>query len=111
MERILGTKIQGEHVALIIEEKVEVRRPNLYKVLMLNDDCTPMDFVVLIVQNIFGKSLEESTSIMLEVHNNGKGVAGIYTYDVARTKVKQVHSLAKKNQYPLQCILDVESHA
>ncbi len=111
MERVSEINSSNEELGLLVEEEIEVKRPNLYKVLMLNDDHTPMDFVVTIIQSIFGKSLEESTKIMFEVHNKGKGIAGVYTYDIARTKADQVHSLAEKNQYPLECVLEVESNA
>lgn len=81
------------------------KKPDLYKVILLNDDYTTMDFVVKILESIFNKSSVEAVQIMLHVHKNGSGVAGIYTKDIAETKIKIVHDLARKNQYPLRCIM------
>lgn len=92
---------------VVTEKKVALKKPNMYRVVMLNDDYTPMDFVVWVLQKIFFKSKEESTLLMLEVHTKGRGVCGVYTYDVARTKVAQVKLLAEKHEHPLQCVLEV----
>lgn len=78
----------------------------MYKVLLLNDDYTPMEFVVMVLQQFFGKSAEDATRIMLHVHQKGVGVCGIFTYEVAETKVAQVMDFAAKNQHPLQCTLE-----
>jgi len=80
----------------------------MYRVLMLNDDYTPMEFVVLVLRSIFGKSNDEAVNIMLHVHQKGVGVCGIYTFELAETKVTQVMDLAQENQHPLQCTLEKE---
>lgn len=98
---------QGETL-LLTERKVKLKRPSMYRVVMLNDDYTPMEFVVWVIQKVFHKAIEESTRLMLEVHTRGRSVIGVYPHDVARTKVQQVHALAERNQHPLQCILEVE---
>lgn len=90
------------------EEKTEVRKPRLYRVLLLNDDYTPMEFVVWILQTVFHKPHQEATRLMMDVHTQGKGLCGIYSYDVARTKVYQVKVSAQKNGHPLECIMEVE---
>jgi ATP-dependent Clp protease adaptor protein ClpS len=78
----------------------------MYRVLLLNDDYTPMEFVIAILQAFFNKNPEEATQIMLHVHNNGVGECGVYTYEIAETKVAQVMDHARKNQHPLQCIME-----
>ena len=80
----------------------------MYKVLMLNDDYTPMEFVVHVLERFFQKTREESTRIMLHVHRRGVGVCGVFTYEVAETKVTQVMDLARQNQHPLQCTIEKE---
>lgn len=80
--------------------------PSMYKVVMLNDDYTPMDFVVLVLQRFFAKNTEDATNIMYEIHHNGSAVCGIFTYEVAETKITQVMELARQNQHPLQCTLE-----
>ncbi|MCL4135823.1 UNVERIFIED_CONTAM: hypothetical protein GTU68_014972 [Idotea baltica] len=80
----------------------------MYRVLLLNDDYTSMEFVVMILQQVFHKSLDESQRIMLEVHQKGSGLAGIYTRDIAETKTTVVHQLAQQNQFPLKCIMELE---
>ena len=84
----------------------QLKPPPLYKVLLLNDDFTPMDFVVGVLQNYFAKSREQATQIMLKVHNEGAGLCGIYPRDVAETKVQQVTSHARDHQHPLQCVME-----
>lgn len=84
------------------------KKPSNYKVLMLNDDYTPMEFVVDVLQHIFQKNREEATQIMLHVHQKGVGVCGVYTYEIAETKVTQTVDYARKNQHPLQCTLEKE---
>ena len=84
----------------------KVKRPPLYKVILLNDDYTTMDFVVHILQKFFQKSFDEATQIMLHVHYKGSGVCGFYPYEIAETKVTQVTNYAKKNDFPLQCTME-----
>jgi ATP-dependent Clp protease adaptor protein ClpS len=92
--------------AIITKTKPRTKRPNLYRVLLLNDDYTPMDFVVHVLERFFNKSREDATRIMLHVHQNGVGECGIYTYEVAETKVTQVMDFARKHQHPLQCVME-----
>ena len=82
------------------------KKPSNYKVLMLNDDYTPMEFVVLVLQQFFAMSIEDATRIMLQVHQQGVAVCGVFTYEVAETKVSQVVEFARENQHPLQCTLE-----
>ena len=91
---------------VIIEEKPKTQKPAMYKVLMLNDDYTPMEFVVHVLERFFAKSRDEATQIMLHVHRRGVGVCGVFTFEVAETKVTQVMDLAKRHQHPLQCVLE-----
>ena len=86
--------------------KVKTKKPNLYRVLLLNDDYTPMEFVIAVLERFFQKSLEEATEIMLHVHVHGVGECGVYAFDIAETKVTQVLNFAKKHQHPLQCVLE-----
>ena len=88
--------------------RTRTKKPSMYKVLMLNDDYTPMEFVVDVLQHIFQKNREEATKIMLHVHQKGVGVCGVYTYEMAETKVTQTVDYARKNQHPLQCTLEKE---
>ena len=93
---------------MLAEPKTKTKRPPMYKVILLNDDYTPMDFVVSVLEQIFRRSHEEALQIMLEVHQKGSGLAGVYTRDVAETKVEQVIGLARKNEHPLQCVMEKE---
>jgi ATP-dependent Clp protease adaptor protein ClpS len=88
------------------EENTRLKPPPLYRVLLLNDDYTPMDFVVTVLQRFFSKSREQALQIMLKVHNEGVGVCGVYPHDVAETKVQQVTVLAREHQHPLQCVME-----
>ena len=92
----------------VVKTRPKTKKPSLYKVLMLNDDYTPMEFVVHVLERFFNKSSEEATQIMLHVHRRGVGICGVFTYDVAETKVTQVIDFARKNQHPLQCTLEKE---
>ena len=92
--------------AVITRTKIQTKRPSLYRVLLLNDDYTPMDFVVNVLRKIFHKNAEEATRIMLHVHQNGVGECGVFTYEVAETKVTLVMDYARKHQHPLQCIME-----
>lgn len=96
----------GSGTALITRTRTQTRRPNMYRVLLLNDDYTTQEFVVIVLRKYFNKSLEEATRIMLHVHNHGVGECGVYTYEVAETKVTQVMDYARKHQHPLQCIME-----
>jgi ATP-dependent Clp protease adaptor protein ClpS len=82
------------------------KKPSNYKVLMLNDDYTPMEFVVLVLQRFFSMSIEDATRVMLQVHQQGIAICGVFTYEVAETKVSQVIDFARENQHPLQCTLE-----
>lgn len=90
----------------IIDAKPKPQKPSLYRVLILNDDYTPMEFVVYVLERFFNKSREDATRIMLHVHQTGVGVCGVYTYEVAETKVAQVVDMARRHQHPLQCTME-----
>ncbi len=92
--------------ALVVERAPKVELPKLYKVFLLNDDYTPMDFVVDVLQTYFGKSHAEATEVMLKVHHEGRGLCGVYTYEIAETKVAQVSERAREEDYPLQCTIE-----
>jgi ATP-dependent Clp protease adaptor protein ClpS len=96
----------GSGTALITRTRGQTRRPNMYRVLLLNDDYTTQEFVVIVLQKYFNKSIDEATRIMLHVHNHGVGECGVYTYEIAETKVTQVMDYARKHQHPLQCIME-----
>ena len=98
----------GTDVGVVTKAKPKTKRPSLYKVLLLNDDYTPLEFVVLLLQVIFGKSVQEASHITMMVHSKGIGVCGVYPFDVAETKVNQVLDFAQKNQHPLKCTLEKE---
>ena len=100
------TKRGGAGAAVITRTRTQTKRPNMYRVLLLNDDYTPMEFVISILQAFFNKDAQEATQIMLQVHHNGVGECGVYTYEIAETKVSQVMDHARKNQHPLQCIME-----
>ena len=93
-------------VGVAIKERPKTKRPSMYKVLMLNDDYTPMEFVVYVLQLFFEMSNDMAMQVMLHVHQRGVGICGVYTYEVAETKVAQVMNLAKENQHPLQCTIE-----
>lgn len=92
----------------LLKPKAKTKKPNMYKVILLNDDYTPMDFVITILEKFFNKTRSESTEIMLHVHRRGVGVCGIYTYEIAETKVQMVMDYARKNEQPLQCTMEKE---
>jgi ATP-dependent Clp protease adaptor protein ClpS len=92
--------------AVITRTRPQTKRPNMYRVLLLNDDYTPMEFVVHVLERFFNKDRETATRIMLHVHQNGIGECGVFTYEVAETKVTQVMDFARKNQHPLQCVME-----
>ena len=97
---------QEQHGSVLEAERTKVKPPPLYKVVLLNDDYTPMDFVVIVLQTVFSMSREKATQVMLQVHREGMGVCGTYTREVATTKVDQVINLARKHQHPLQCTME-----
>jgi ATP-dependent Clp protease adaptor protein ClpS len=100
-------KDQGE-TGVIVKQETKTKKPAMYKVLMLNDDYTPMEFVVHVLERFFNKTRAEATRIMLHVHQRGVGVCGVYTYEVAETKVNQTMEFARRHQHPLQCTLEKE---
>ena len=91
---------------LLEAQRTRVRPPRLYKVLLLNDDYTPMDFVVSVLQRFFGMDTEQATRIMLKVHNEGRGLCGVFPRDIAATKVEQVSAHARQHQHPLACVME-----
>jgi ATP-dependent Clp protease adaptor protein ClpS len=96
----------GPGTSVVTKTRPKVKRPSLYRVLILNDDYTPMEFVVHVLEQFFSKDREAATRIMLHVHNHGAGECGVYTYEVAETKVTQVMDFARKHQHPLQCVME-----
>ncbi len=98
----------GSNTGVVVRTRPKTKKPSLYKVLMLNDDYTPMEFVVSVLERIFNKDHEEATQIMLHVHQRGVGVCGVFTYEIAETKVNQVMEFARRQQHPLQCTLEKE---
>ena len=97
--------VEGEGLTLE-EAKPKLKKPPLYKVVLLNDDYTPMDFVVSVLELFFSKPRDQATRIMLQVHTQGKGVCGVFSREIAETKVHQVNSFARENQHPLMCTLE-----
>lgn len=93
---------------IAVKSRTKTKKPSMYKVLLLNDDYTPMEFVVHILERFFGKNADEATQIMLNVHTKGVGVCGVFTYEVAETKASQVMDLARQQQHPLQCSVEKE---
>jgi ATP-dependent Clp protease adaptor protein ClpS len=93
---------------LVTKTRPKTKRPSLYKVLLLNDDYTPMEFVVHVLERFFNKGREDATRIMLHVHHKGVGICGVYTYEIAETKVAQVMDFARQHQHPLQCTMEKE---
>ncbi|MEM7071592.1 MAG: ATP-dependent Clp protease adapter ClpS [Pseudomonadota bacterium] len=93
-------------IKVLVKEKTKIKKPSLYQVVMLNDDYTPMEFVVYLLQHFFDKSIEEATQIMLHIHQHGKGKCGVYSFEIAETKVMQVLNLAQSEQHPLECKIE-----
>ena len=93
---------------VVVRSRTKTKKPSMYKVLMLNDDYTPMEFVVDVLERFFGKSIEEATRIMWHVHRRGVGICGVFTYEIAETKVNLVMDFAQENGHPLQCTLEKE---
>jgi ATP-dependent Clp protease adaptor protein ClpS len=98
--------MQHKDDSVLEAKKAKVKLPPMYQVLLLNDDYTPMEFVVLVLQKFFGMTRERATQVMLKVHREGMGVCGVYPHDVASTKVQQVSAYARKHQHPLQCVME-----
>ena len=96
----------NDNRGLLLDTKSKTKKPSMYNVLLLNDDYTPMEFVIIVLESVFNKRQEDATQIMLHVHKNGVGVCGTFTYEVAETKCKIVMDMAKKNEHPLQCTLE-----
>lgn len=98
--------VPGRGTSVITRTKPKVKKPSLYRVLLLNDDYTPMEFVIHVLERFFQKDRDAATRIMLHVHNHGVGECGVFTYEVAETKVTQVMDFARQNQHPLQCVME-----
>ena len=96
----------GMETGVVTRTRPRTKKPSNYKVLMLNDDYTPMEFVVLVLQRYFSMDIEDATRVMLQVHQQGVAVCGVFTYEVAETKVAQVVDSARRNQHPLQCTME-----
>ena len=99
---------QDGDTGVVTETRAKTKRPPLYKVMLLNDDYTPMEFVVYVLERIFGIANQQAVDIMLTVHNKGLAVVGVFSYEIAETKVGQVMELAQRNQHPLQCTMEKE---
>ena len=99
---------QGPGTAVITKTRPQTKRPHLYRVLLLNDDYTPMEFVVHILERFFNKARDEAVQIMLHVHRHGVGICGVFTYEIAETKVAQVIEFSRRHQHPLQCTMEKE---
>jgi ATP-dependent Clp protease adaptor protein ClpS len=98
--------MQHKDDSVLEAKKAKLKLPPMYQVLLLNDDYTPMEFVVLVLQKFFAMTRERATQVMLKVHREGMGVCGVYPQDVASTKVQQVSAYARKHQHPLQCVME-----
>jgi len=96
-------EIFDENLGVITKEKPEIKKPDMYAVVLINDDYTPMEFVIYVLQTIFKKNYEEAKKVMLLVHNQGKGICGIFPLDIAETKANQVIEFSRINQHPLEC--------
>jgi len=103
-----GEQKSDDHGLAVQESKPEVKRPSMYKVLLINDDYTPMEFVVHILEKFFSIERHKATQVMLAVHTEGKGICGTFTRDIAETKVMQVNEYSRKHQHPLLCTMEAE---
>jgi len=99
---------KGTGTGVLTRPEAKTKKPSMYKVILLNDDFTPMEFVVHILQRFFRMTMDEATDVMLQVHQRGIGICGIFTFEVAETKVNQVLSFAKQHEHPLQCTIEKE---
>lgn len=105
----MSDKVTQHSDGLVVQEtRPKLKKPQLYKVILMNDDYTPMEFVVKVLERFFHKNREQATQIMLQVHQKGMGICGVYTREVAETKVRQVMLYAAENQHPLQCTMEPE---
>ncbi len=104
-ERDNNPDLDGD-LRVITKEKPKTKKPSMYQVVLLNDDYTPMEFVIYILERFFNKTREEASTIMLHVHKKGVGVCGVYPYEIAESKVTQVMDFCMKNEQPLQCTLE-----
>ncbi|MDU9050590.1 MAG: ATP-dependent Clp protease adapter ClpS [Candidatus Electrothrix sp. Rat3] len=102
----MGKTDSGHREEILTKDKKDLQEPPLYKVLLHNDDYTTMEFVVMVLETIFNKDTSEATTIMLNIHHQGMGVAGIFSREIGETKVSEVHQTARKNQFPLKCSLE-----
>lgn len=98
--------VTGSGTATITEPKSRTKTPPLYRVILMNDDFTPMDFVIHVLQKFFSKDITEATKIMLDIHHKGSGVCGTFTYEIAETKVYQVNQYSRQNKHPLKCVME-----
>ena len=98
----------GGQSQLVLDSRTKTKKPSMYKVIMLNDDYTPMDFVVDVLRSFFGMNVEKATQIMLKVHTEGKGVCGVFSKDVAETKAAQVNEYSRECEQPLMCSVEVD---
>lgn len=96
----------SEQSGVATKVRTKTKKPSMYRVILLNDDFTPMDFVVAVLQSVFDKTREEATEIMLQVHEQGVGIAGVYTFEIAETKASQVTDMARRSLHPLQCEIE-----
>ncbi len=103
-----GESNQPDYGLVVEEDKPKLEEPSLYRVMLLNDDYTPMEFVVDVLQKIFSMDRQQATRVMLEVHTKGEGVCGVFTYEIAETKVAQVNSFSRQHEHPLLCTMEVD---
>ncbi|HLR30385.1 MAG TPA: ATP-dependent Clp protease adapter ClpS [Paenalcaligenes sp.] len=101
----MATEIERDG-SVVLEREKELAKPPMYQVVMLNDDYTPMDFVVSVLVQVFNKTPSEAERIMLKVHYKGRGICGVYPYDIAETRVETVHQLARSREHPLKCVME-----
>lgn len=106
IDRIEQMTTSNDPLVVLERQQAVAKPPPMYKVILLNDDFTPMDFVVMVLQRFFGMSREKAMTIMLEVHHSGRGVCGLFSRDIALTKVEQVSGFARQHQHPLQCVME-----
>ena len=102
----MGNTQSGRQEDILTKNREELKEPPLFKVLLHNDDYTTMEFVVMVLETVFGKNTADATRIMLNVHHQGHGIAGVYSREIGETKVAVVHRMARKNQFPLKCSLE-----
>jgi len=103
-----GNGLDTPTTKVVVKSRPKTKKPSMYRVILLNDDYTPMEFVVHVLEKYFAKGREEATRIMLHVHHKGVGICGVFTYEIAETKVHQVVEFARRHQHPLQCTLEKE---